>query len=60
MGGRLRHVAVFAFMTSVANYLKCHGWTPDAAEAQKKAVIRKYNNSGAYTEAVLQLARLMK
>ena len=47
-------------MTSVANYLKSHGWTMDAPEAQKKAIIRKYNNSGAYTEAVLQLARLIK
>jgi membrane-bound lytic murein transglycosylase B len=47
-------------MISVANYLKSHGWTPDAAEAQQKAIIRKYNNSGAYSEAVLQLARLME
>lgn len=47
-------------MTSVANYLRSHGWTRGAPETHKKAVIRKYNNSGAYTEAVLQLARLVK
>jgi membrane-bound lytic murein transglycosylase B len=47
-------------MTSVANYLKSHGWTLDAAEARQKAIIRTYNNSGAYAEAVLQLARLME
>jgi membrane-bound lytic murein transglycosylase B len=46
-------------MTSVAAYLKSHGWTLDATEARQKAIIRKYNNSGAYSEAVLQLARLM-
>jgi membrane-bound lytic murein transglycosylase B len=47
-------------MTSVAAYLKSHGWALDATEARQKAVIRTYNNSGAYAEAVLQLARLMK
>jgi membrane-bound lytic murein transglycosylase B len=47
-------------MTSVATYLKSHGWTLDATEARQKAIIRTYNNSGAYSEAVLQLARLME
>ena len=47
-------------MSSVANYLKRHGWTMDAPETSKKEVIRQYNNSGAYTEAVLRLARLIK
>ncbi len=47
-------------ITSVANYLKRHGWTMDAPDTRKKEVIRQYNNSGAYTEAVLRLARLIK
>ena len=47
-------------MASVATYLKSHGWTLDATEARQKAIIRKYNNSGAYSEAVLQLARRME
>ena len=47
-------------ITSVANYLKRHGWTMDAPDTLKKEVIRQYNNSVAYTEAVLQLARLIK
>jgi membrane-bound lytic murein transglycosylase B len=47
-------------MTSVATYLKSHGWTLNATEAQQMAIIRQYNNSGAYSEAVLQLARLIE
>lgn len=47
-------------MASVANYLKRNGWRLNAAAARQKKIIRTYNNSGAYAEAVLQLARLMK
>ncbi len=58
--GRINLHDRYDAMASVANYLKSHGWRPDATEAEKRSIIRKYNNSRAYTEAVLGLARLVE
>lgn len=46
-------------MVSVANFLKEYGWNMDLPEAEKKLIIRKYNNSSAYAEAVLCLSRII-
>lgn len=46
-------------MVSVANFLKEYGWNMDLPEAEKKLIIRKYNNSSAYAEAVLHLSRII-
>ena len=41
---------------SVANYLKENGWKQAESNRQKKAIY-SYNNSSAYVEAVLKLAK---
>jgi len=42
---------------SCANYLAMNGWREAASEAQRRAVIWRYNHSPAYIETVLALAR---
>ena len=42
-------------MYSVANYLKCNGW--GQTSSQQRAAVYHYNNSSAYVDAVLTLAR---
>ncbi|MDR3155281.1 MAG: lytic murein transglycosylase [Deltaproteobacteria bacterium] len=42
---------------SIGNYLKEHGWSGDmSSEDKRRAVIRKYNNSGTYINTVLYVA----
>jgi membrane-bound lytic murein transglycosylase B len=39
---------------SIGNFLKEHGWSGDmSSEDKRRAVIRKYNNSGTYVNTVL-------
>jgi membrane-bound lytic murein transglycosylase B len=39
---------------SIGNFLRQHGWSGDmSAEEKRRAVIRKYNNSGVYVNTVL-------
>lgn len=42
---------------SAANYLSSYGYRDDATEAEKRAVIWRYNKSDAYIDAVLSLSR---
>lgn len=44
---------------SVANYLKCNGWSNKSVEKQKAAIFH-YNNSSAYVNAVMTLANKCK
>lgn len=45
---------------SAAKYLKHHGWRPGLCDASREAVIRRYNNSRPYAQAVLKLAALVR
>jgi len=47
-------------IVSVANYLKEHGWRMDLPDPQRRLIIRKYNNSSAYTDTVLELSRIIR
>jgi membrane-bound lytic murein transglycosylase B len=42
---------------SCANYLAQHGWRPSLTEAERRAVLWRYNRSDAYIDTVLGLAR---
>jgi membrane-bound lytic murein transglycosylase B len=44
-------------VASCANYLAGEGWRPDLSDAERRAVIWRYNHSDAYVDAVLTLAR---
>lgn len=44
---------------SVANYLKAHGWKKGLHHVSNRQVIRKYNNSRLYVDAVLGVAEKM-
>ena len=44
---------------SVANYLKAHGWKKGLHHTSNRKVIRKYNNSTLYVNAVLGVAKKM-
>ncbi len=41
---------------SIGNYLKRFGWKSGLTEEKKKAVLRRYNNSGLYVDTVLAAA----
>ena len=41
---------------SIGNYLKTFGWKDGLSEKKKKAVLRRYNNSGLYVDTVLAAA----
>jgi membrane-bound lytic murein transglycosylase B len=41
---------------SIGNYLKTFGWREGLPEKKKKAVLRRYNNSGLYVDTVLAAA----
>lgn len=45
---------------SAANYLKQNGWKERLTLKEKRAVIRKYNNSEPYVDAVLAVAARLK
>lgn len=44
-------------MVSVANYLKENGWKEDLSYKRKRSIIRRYNNSTPYANAVLKLSK---
>lgn len=46
-------------ITSVANYLKMHGWCGDCDEDRKISVILKYNKSMPYAQTVIKLSKLI-
>lgn len=56
--GRADLFSIADAVHSVANYLRSNGWT-DATEGQR-AAIHHYNNSDAYVNAVLTLARKVR
>jgi len=41
---------------SIGNYLKRFGWKNGLTEEKKKAILRRYNNSGLYVDTVLAAA----
>jgi membrane-bound lytic murein transglycosylase B len=41
---------------SCANYLASHGWKTATSDAQRRAVIWRYNHSAPYVDTVLTLA----
>jgi membrane-bound lytic murein transglycosylase B len=47
-------------MVSVANYLKGNGWKKGLSDKRKKVLIRRYNNSTPYINAVLKLSQKIK
>ena len=47
-------------ITSVANFLKEHGWRPGITEEEKRAVIWHYNRSSVYVDTVLAVAGQLK
>ena len=47
-------------IVSVANYLKENGWRKDLPDPQQRMIIRKYNNSSAYSDTVLELSRMIR
>lgn len=44
-------------MVSVANYLKENGWKENLSDKRKRSIIRRYNNSTPYVNAVLKLSK---
>ena len=44
-------------MVSVANYLKKNGWKRNLSDKKKRVIIRRYNNSTPYIDAVLKLSK---
>lgn len=44
-------------MVSVANYLKENGWKKNLSDKKKRVIIRRYNNSTPYVDAVLKLSK---
>ncbi len=45
---------------SCANYLKKYGWKPGASEQEQLEVLKGYNNSRAYGQAVLKVRDLLR
>jgi membrane-bound lytic murein transglycosylase B len=45
---------------SCAQYLKKYGWKAGASEAEQLEVLKEYNNSGAYGQAVLKVRDLLR
>jgi membrane-bound lytic murein transglycosylase B len=45
---------------SVGNYLKSFGWKEGLTEEQRRAVVRRYNNSDLYAATVLEAAALLR
>ena len=43
-------------VASAAHYLQEHGWQPDLSRNQKLQILKKYNHSTPYAEAVMSLA----
>ena len=43
-------------ITSVAEYLKRHGWKKDSSPARQLAIIKTYNNSTPYAKTILAVA----
>jgi len=44
-------------MVSVANYLRKNGWKKNLSDTRKRSIIRRYNNSTSYANAVLRLSK---
>lgn len=47
-------------ITSVANFLKAHGWRSGLDDEQQRAVIWHYNRSSAYVDTVLAVAARLR
>jgi len=45
---------------SVARYLHYHGWRPDIDNDDARRVLRRYNNSGYYVDALLTIRQRLK
>lgn len=45
---------------SCAQYLKKYGWKPEASEEEQLEVLKSYNNSRAYGQAVLKVRDLLR
>ena len=47
-------------ISSIAFFLKRHGWTPEISNKKAQKVIHHYNHSEKYVDAVLKISKLLK
>lgn len=47
-------------VASAAHYLQKHGWQPDLSRKQKLTILKHYNHSTPYAEAVMSLAERLR
>lgn len=47
-------------ITSVANYLRHHGWKSGQSDEKAYKVVLRYNNSRPYAKTILSIAKLLK
>jgi len=59
MDGRINLFTHADAIMSVANYLKHHGWRSGMTSKKTRDVIYRYNRSGYYVDAILDIARLL-